>query len=95
MFNATNSNDVISKSKTIFWIFFSISGIYIKFGKISKKIWASEVISFWNYRFEKAELLQCPKSHVSEHLWKFNILKDRKHSLNPRGTIFVIFFDDS
>ena len=43
--------------------FFCISGIYIKFTILSKKSCASEVISFWNYWLENAELLKCPKSH--------------------------------
>ena len=30
-----------------------------------KKKWASEVISFWNYRLKKAGLLKCLKSPVS------------------------------
>ena len=63
MLNGTNSNAIISKSKNISWIFFWISRIYIKFGIISKKTWASQVISLWNYRQEKAELLKCRKSH--------------------------------
>ena len=43
--------------------FFCISGIYIKFGILSKKSCVSEVISVWNYWLENAELLKCPKSH--------------------------------
>ena len=35
--NANNSNAIICKSKNIFRIFVGVSGIYIKFGKISKK----------------------------------------------------------
>ena len=42
VFNATNSNTFISKSKNIFWIFFCISGIHIKFGILSKRRRASE-----------------------------------------------------
>ena len=62
VFNETNSNAIILKSEKIFWIFFFISGIYITLEILSKKSWASEVISFWNCRLEKAELLKCPKS---------------------------------
>ena len=92
VFNATNLNSIISQSKQTFSICFSIFGIYIKFQILSKKSWASEVISFLNYRLEKAVLLQCPKSHVSEHLSKFHILKGPKHCFNLHGSIFVTFF---
>ena len=95
MFNATNSNDIISKSKKIFWIFFWISGIYIKFGILSKKSWTPEVIFLRNYWLGKAELLKCPKSPVSEHLWTVKILKGLKHCLHLHRSIFVIFFDNS
>ena len=93
--NATNSNAIVSKSKNIFWTFFSLSRIYIKFGTLSKKSWASQVISYWNYRLEKAELLKCPKNHISGQLWRANMLKGPKHCLNPHGSSFVIFFDHS
>ena len=36
------------KSKNIFRIFFFFSETYIKFSILWKKIWASEVIFFWN-----------------------------------------------
>ena len=61
MFNATNSNDIISKSKKIFWIFFWISEICKKFRILSKNSPASEVISLRNYWLGKAELLKCAK----------------------------------
>ena len=32
---------------------------------------------------------------MPEHLWKVNILKGPNDYLNPRGNIFVIFFDYS
>ena len=51
------------------------------------------MISFWNDRLEKPELLKCPKNSVSEHLWTDNMLKGPKHYLNLHGSIFVIFFD--
>ena len=81
--------------KRFFQLLFCISGIYIKFWILSKQSWASQVISYWNYRQEKAELLKSPKNPVSEHLWAVNMLKGRKHCLNPHGSIFVIFFDHS
>ena len=37
VFNATNSNAIISKSENIFWTFFCISEIYIKFGMLWTK----------------------------------------------------------
>ena len=59
------------------------------------KRWASEVICFWNYRLQKAGLLKCPKSRVSEHLWRVNILNGPKHCKNLQGSFFVRFFDHS
>ena len=98
MFNATNSNAIISKSKSICSIFFCICGISIKFKTLWKKKWASKVICFWNYRLQKAELLKCPKCPVSEHLWTGSMLKCLKgpnHCLNLHGSIFDTFFDHS
>ena len=92
VFNATNSNVIISKSKSIFWIFFCISEIYIKFGTLWKIRWAPDVVCFWNYRLQKARLLKCPKSHVSEHLWTANMLKGLKHCINLHHSIFCHIF---
>ena len=60
-----------------------------------KKIWASEVIFFWNYKLQNTVLLKCLKSPVSEHFWTVNILKSSKQCLNLHGSIFVKFFDHS
>ena len=91
VFEPTNSNSIISKSKHIFSIFFSISKIYIKFWILLKKRLALEVISFWNYRVEKARLLKFLERSVSEHLWTVNTLSGPKHCLNLHGSIFVGF----
>ena len=48
--------------------FFCICEIYIKFGILSKKRCASEVICFWNYTLQKVGLLKCLKSPISERL---------------------------
>ena len=64
VFNASNSNAIIWKSKNICWVFFYICGFYIKFKTLWKKKWASKVICFWNYRLQKSDLLKCPKSPV-------------------------------
>ena len=53
------------------------------------------MISYWNYRLEKSDLLKSPKKPVSENLLTVNILKGPKHCLNLHGSIFVIFFDNS
>ena len=95
MSSAPNSKAIISKSKNIFLIFFCISRIYIKLGILWKKRWALDVICFWNYRLQKAELLKCPKSGLSEHLWTVNMLKCPKHFLNLHSSIFLKFFDHS
>ena len=91
MSNAKNAYAIISKSKNVFWIFFCISKIYIKFEILLIIKWSSEVICFWNYRLQKSGLLKCRKSPVSEHLRKANMLKGRKHCLNMHKSIFVIF----
>ena len=85
------------KTENFFSIFFFfwISGIFIKFWMLSKKSWASQVISYWNYRLEKAELLKSPKNPVSEYLLTVNMLKSRNHCLNLHSSVFVIFFDHS
>ena len=51
------------------------------------------MISYWNYRLQKSELLKTLKSPVSEHLWTVNMLKGPKHCLNLHGSNFVMFFD--
>ena len=79
----------------IYIFFFFISTIFIKFWILSKKSWPSQVIFFWNYRLEKAELLKCPKKLVSEHLWAVNMLNTPKHCLSLHGSIFIIFFNHS
>ena len=84
---------IIKKYFFHFFFFFCISGIYIKFEILWEKRWASEIICLWNYRLQKAELLKCQKSPVSERLWTVNMLKALKHSINRRGSIFVWFFD--
>ena len=87
---------ILSPNKKIFsQLFSAFSGIYIIFGILWNKRWASEVIFFWNYRLQKAALLQCTKSWVSEHLWTVNMLKGLKHCINLHGSIFVWFFDHS
>ena len=95
MSNATNSKAIFSKSKNIFWVFCFISGIDITFEILWKKKWISELISFWNYRLQKAALLKCLKSFVSEYLWTLNMLKAPKDCLDLHGSILVIFFDHS
>ena len=58
-----------------------------------KKKRASELICFGNYRLEKAGLLKCLKSPVSEHLWAVNMLRGPKNILNQNASNFVVFFD--
>ena len=83
------------KIKKYFRNFFSISGIYMEFGILWNKRIASDYICFCNYRLEKAGLLKCPKSLVSEHLWRVNMLTGPKHCINLQLSIFFIFFDYS
>ena len=95
LFNATSSNAIISKSKNICWIFFCVSRIYMKLLILWKKRWASVAISFLNQRQQKARLLKCLKSPLSEHLWTVNMLKGPKDYLKLHGSFFVIIFDNS
>ena len=88
MSNATNSNAIISKSKNIFEFFFCICGIYIKFGILWKKRWASKDICFWSYRRQKVGLLKCLKSPKSDHLWTDNMLKGQKKLLKSARQFF-------
>ena len=91
MFNEANSNVITSKPKNIFSISFCFSEIYIKLGLLWTRRWASEVISFSNYRFLKVGLLKYLKRPVSEHFWTVNMLKGRKHCLNLHRRNFVRF----
>ena len=45
-----------------------------------------------NYRLQKAWLIKCLKSPMSEHLWTVSMLKGPKHCLNLHGSSFVKFF---
>ena len=91
VFNASNSNAIITKSKNIFWTLFCISKSYIKFEEFCKKRWTSEVIFSWNYRLPKARLLKWRKSPVWEHVWTVNMLKYPKDRLNLHSSIFLTF----
>ena len=91
MFNASNSNAIISKSKSIFWNFFCISKIHIKSRLLWNRRWASEIISFSNYRLQKFGLLKCLKKPVSQHLWTINMLKCPKDCLNLHDSLLSNF----
>ena len=71
--------------------FCCISGIYIKYAILWKKGWSSKVICFWNYTLQIVGLLKYLKNHVSEYLWKLNMLKGPKDCLNMQESIFLIF----
>ena len=55
--------------------------------------WFKEVICFLNCRLHKAGLLKCPKSCVSEHLWRVNMWKGPKHCINLHRSVVGIIFD--
>ena len=87
---------VVSEIFRLFVNCFScISGIYIQIQILWIKRWTSEVISWWNWRLQKAGSLKCVKSPVSEHIWTCNILKCPKIFLNLHSSSFVIFFNNS
>ena len=48
---------------------------------------------FRNYRLQKAWLLKCLKSPVSEHIWTVKMLKGSKHCRDQQVSSFVIFCD--
>ena len=60
-----------------------------------KKQLSLRFIFFRNYTLQKAGLLKCLKSPVSEHLWTVNMLNGPKDCLNLHGSIFVRFFHHS
>ena len=95
MFTATSSNAIISNSKNICSIFFCISGIYMKFGILWYNRWASQAMCFRNYRLQKARLLNCLKSSLSEHLWTVKTLKSPLHwslsrKLSSKNSLLVV-----
>ena len=82
----------LSQNQKIFAQFFSAFPESTKnLEYFQRKRWASEVICFWNYKQQKAGLLKCLKSPVSENLWTVNMLKGPKHCTNLYGSIFVTF----
>ena len=60
-----------------------------------KKRCPLEFICFSSYRLQKAILLKCRKSLLSEHLWTIKMLKRPKHCINLHCSIFARFFDHS
>ena len=95
MFNDTNPNAIISKSKKKLINSVLHFRILHKIWNTLKKKWASEVICFWNYRLKNAGFLQCRKSCVSEYLWTVKKSKGPKHGINLQDSTFVILFDFS
>ena len=98
MFNATNSNAIISKSKNMLWMVFWISGIYIKLGILWKKhepqrLFVSEIIDCKKRSYLNASKAPCQKTFG--HLWRVNMLKCLGHCINLHSSIFVILFDHS
>ena len=73
----------LSRNREIFSEFFSPSFWNLhKILNTLKKIWFSEVICFWHYWLQKAELLKCLKIPVSGHFWVVKTLKPPKQCLN-------------
>ena len=85
---------ILSRNQKMFLDFFLHFRNLKKIVNTLKKIWASEVICFWDYWLQKAELLKCLKIPVSEHFWVVKMLKAPKQCLNHHGGRFVIYFDD-
>ena len=79
-------------NQKIFSNFFFYFWILHKIWNSFKEKMTSEVICFWYYRLQKAGLLKCWRSLVSQHIWTVKMLKYPKHCLNLHGSIFVKFF---
>ena len=92
VFNATNSNDSIPKSKNLFSIFSCISGIFKKFGILSKKSWVSEDYSFWNYWLRKVELVKCAKTSRVRKLMDGQHFKGSETLLKVAWQYFLLYF---
>ena len=80
------------KTKVFFWIFYSLSEIYMKWRTFSKKRRVFWLKYFQNYWLQNRWLLKCLKSLTSEQLSVINLLTGRKHCLNLHGTTIILFF---
>ena len=85
----------LSPNQNIFFQFFLHFRKLHKIWNTLKQKMSLRGYFFWNYRLQKAALLKCLKSPLSEHLWTVHMLKGPKNCLNLHGSIFVIFFDHS
>ena len=94
-FETPNSNAIIWKTKNIFWLFCSLSGIYIKFYTFSNKWLLSQLIFIQNYRLWKSWLDHSLKSALSEHALKGNMWKHPKYFPNLHERAFIMFFHRS
>ena len=68
VFNASNSNAIIWKSKNICWVFFYICGFYIKFKTLWKKnepqrLFVSEIIDCKNRTYLNAQKAPCKNTY--------------------------------
>ena len=91
-FAIPDSNAIILKTKTFFWFFFSISGIYLKFQTFLNKRWSWELVYFGNYWLRKTCLEHSLKSTISEDSLTVNMLKRPKLLQKDHESTFIIFF---
>ena len=91
-FSTTISNAIISEAKDFFWIFYSISEMYMKFRAFSKKTWVSWAKYFRNYWCWKTWLLKRLKGLASGHHSLMNVLTGSKHCWNQHGTTITLFY---
>ena len=77
--SATSSNTIISKTKNILCIFYSLFSIYNKFCSFLKQSWASQLKYFGSYWLREIWLLECPKDPLWKHPSRVNVLTSIKH----------------
>ena len=78
MFNATISDEIISKSKNIFWIFFCISWIYIKICLLWKKNEPERLFVFEIIDCKKRRYLMPEKSRTKTLLETQHVKQSEK-----------------
>ena len=91
-FPIDNSNGIIWKTKNFFWVFCSISGIYIKFQTFRKKRWWSLLMYFRTCRLWKTSPDHSVKGVVSEHALTVNMWNCPKYLRNIHESAFIMWF---
>ena len=91
-FRETSPDAVIFKTKDFFYIFYCVSGIYMKWKRFSEKNRVFKLKYFRNYWLQKRVLFKCLKSLTSEQLSVIDLLTGTKYCLNLHSTTIILFF---